>query len=138
MRLARVVSIVIGVIAIGIVVIAFTSKPASVTASSGTDQISAIESDYEVNSSTAENVYQQQVVALWSIKDLDVIQAQQNATLINSQVALLENQSKAMMWSQATALLLVLLIGLIAMWGFVLAQLKGPKGDGAIKSVDGL
>jgi len=122
MKLPVVISAALTVLAALVAVVAFVSQPASVTASDGRSQISAAESSYELNAENTENVYQQQVVALWAIRDLDTIQAQQNATIINSQIAVLDRQAKLQAWSQATTVLLVLLIALIGMWGVVLSR----------------
>lgn len=122
MKLASVVSALITVVAAVIAVIAFTTEPGTVSASDGTRLIAAAESSYELNSENTENVYQQQVVALWSIRDLDTIQAEQNATIINSQVAVLDRQAKILAWAQAAVVLLVLFIGLASMWAVVIGR----------------
>lgn len=57
-------------------------------------------SDYEANASNTDNVYQQQVVAAWAAKDLLGVIGQQNATIIDNQVAAADAQSD----NQATAL----------------------------------
>jgi E3 ubiquitin-protein ligase DOA10 len=56
--------------------------------------------DYDSNASTTENVYQQQVVAAWAAKDLLGVIGQQNATIIDNQVAAADAQS----FNQAMAL----------------------------------
>lgn len=129
MKFPVVVSGVVSLIAVLVAVVAFTSQPADVAASDGSLLISAAESDYDLNSENTENVYQQQVVALWAIRDLDTIQARQNATLINSQIAVLDKQAKLQAWSQSTTVLLVLLIGLVGMWGAVFSRQLLNRND---------
>jgi len=139
MKLPVVISAAITVLAALVAVVAFVSQPASVTASDGRSQISAAESSFEFNSDNTENVYQQQVVALWAIRDLSEVQAEQNATLINSQVAVLERQSRLLAWGQASTVLLVLLIGLTAMWGVFIGRhftREGQSGMGSEGSPD--
>jgi ABC-type cobalt transport system substrate-binding protein len=134
MKFAFVVSALVMVIAVLIAVVSFSAQPAEYSASDGRSLVRVAESNYEVNSENTENVYQQQVVALWSIRELDTIQAQQNATIIDGQIGILEGQAKSQAWAQATSLLLVLLIGLIGMWGVVfgrhfLKQTSSSQGD---------
>lgn len=65
-----------------------TASPVSISSEGLDSLITAALADYEVNSGNTDNVYQQQVVAAWGIKDLTEITARQNAVIIENQAAL--------------------------------------------------
>lgn len=50
--------------------------------------ISAALANYDINAENTDNVYQQQVVAAWGVKDLVEVTARQNAVVIENQAAL--------------------------------------------------
>lgn len=87
MRVVRIVSLLIILVAALFLVfqsVAFNS-------SSGAAQLGTALADFEANSITAENVYQQQVVAQWAAKDLLAVVASQNSVMIENQGSIIKS-----------------------------------------------
>ena len=129
------------VIAVAIAVIGLGASGPIITAPNGSTQIDAANSAFELNAATSDNVYQQQVVALWGIKDMTEATAQQNKTIIGAQVQLLESQSDIFYALRATLLLLVLLICAVALlgaaWLTKSIRQRAPASTDRSETVDG-
>jgi hypothetical protein len=104
---------VIIVLAVAAAVFGIMSPGPDVVATTGATSISSVNSSYEINSGNTDNVYQQQVVALWATKDFLNVIAEQNVTLINAQVETYQQQQTIRSLLQSVLIVLVLLVGLI-------------------------
>lgn len=97
MKVLRTISVIVVLAAALLVTVAALTATASRSASLGVNTYetaaSAVLRDFEANSSTTENVYQQQVVAAWAAKDFLAVSVQQNAEMISIQSAALDNQA---------------------------------------------
>lgn len=81
-------------------------------------------SDFTLNGATSDNVYQQQVVALWGIKDLVEVGDRQNILLLRSQAQLLSSQAdlqrgqtQTTIYLRGIVILLVVIMAALAVIG---------------------
>ena len=124
MKLARVFLPILLLLTLGAGLLAFVSASSTVEAPDGSAGITAANSAFELNGETSENVYQQQVVALWGIKDMTEVTAQQNVTIIRAQVEMLKAQNQLVAFSRGTLVVLVLLTAVIGLLGTVWLRTK--------------
>lgn len=87
LRVVRIVSLLIILVAALFLVF----QAVAVNSSTGAAQVGTALADLEANSTTAENVYQQQVVAQWAAKDLLAVVASQNSVMIENQGSIIKS-----------------------------------------------
>lgn len=119
MKLARIFVPIFVLLAVIAGIVGLTAGSSMISADNGSSAISLANSNFEVNGATSDNVYQQQVVGLWGIKDMVEATAQQNVTIIDAQVQLLKNQSSIASLTRGVLIVLVLLMGLLGLLGGV-------------------
>jgi len=123
-KLVRIVIPIITLLAFIVGVVAFASSSSEVAAPDGSSAIAAENTVFEANSARSENVDQQQVVAMWGIKGMTEVTAQQNATIIRAQVELLESQNQLVAFTRGSLVVLVMLTILIGVLGTTWLRLR--------------
>ena len=133
MKLARIFVPIFVLLAVIAGVVGIAAGSSSVVADNGSSAISLANSNYELNAGTSDNVYQQQVAALWGVKDLVEVTAQQNVTIIDAQVQVLKTQNSIASLTRGVLIVLVLLMGLLGLLGGI--WLKNLSGKSQEKKV---
>jgi len=139
MKIVRIILLVVIVLIAALVAIsALNVKTPTATAPGGatfntTAMLAAAEADYTSNTGTSENVYQQQVVGLWGIKDLVMITAQQNDIVIKNQndmlalqKATLDGQNSLFSLLKSFVLIAALIVAAVVVIGATLLD-RNPK-----------
>jgi hypothetical protein len=138
MKLVRILVPIFVLLAVIAGSVGLTAGSATVAADNGSSAIRLANSNFEINGATSDNVYQQQVVALWGVKDMVEATAQQNVTIIDAQVEILKSQNSIASMTRGVLIVLVLLIGMLGLLGgsWLKAQSRGARVDRESESVD--
>jgi hypothetical protein len=137
MKLARILVPIFVLLAVIAGIVGLTAGSATVAADNGSSAIQLANSNFEINGATSDNVYQQQVVALWGVKDMVEATAQQNVTIIDAQVEILKSQSSIASMTRGVLIVLVLLVGMLGLLAgsWLKAQSQGSRVDRNSESV---
>lgn len=137
MKLARILVPIFVLLAVIAGIVGLTAGSATVAADNGSSAIQLANSNFEINGATSDNVYQQQVVALWGVKDMVEATAQQNVTIIDAQIEILKSQSSIASMTRGVLIVLVLLVGMLGLLGglWLKAQSRGSRVDRDSESV---
>ena len=132
----RVVVPVLALLGLVAAIVGLAGSTTTFTADNGSLRIAAANSSCDANAETSENVYQQQVVALWGIKDMTQATAEQNKTIIDAQVAMLEQQGQTHNLVRAILIVLVLMLGMLAVLGSAwLSRLAGARAPATTEAL---
>jgi hypothetical protein len=127
MKIARIIVLIVILAATGLMVAAsLSAKPAEQSVQNYDALVSAALSDYEANSATTDNVYQQQVVAAWAAKDLLGVLGKQNAVIIDNQVEQYRAQDITQGLLRVLVIMTGLLIAAVAVIGLTQRERKQP------------
>ena len=129
MKLARFLLPAFVALAVLAGVIAIAAGSSKVTVDDGSSAISSANSNFTVNGATSDNVYQQQVVGLWGIKDMVEATAKQNVTIIDTQAELLKSQNSIASLTRGVLIVLVLLMGLLGVLGGIWLKSQRPEAS---------
>jgi|GEM_PF-1137566 len=109
--------------------------------------IALAESNYDLNSDNTDNVYQQQVVAQWGIREMVTVTANQNAAMINNQTSLgvavnslersvnMAGETNAKL-NKSILIMMGLLVLAVAIIGGTMNGVRRPKEQNADTSTD--
>jgi hypothetical protein len=138
MKIIRIVLLALIVLVAGFVTVAALGATTTTVAITGSSEnyssmTAAALSDYDVNASNTDNVYQQQVVAAWGAKDLLTVIAKQNSvmidnqdTLLKAQAAQVDNANNLFALLKAVVLVGALIVAAVAVVGATLLDRKAP------------
>lgn len=118
MKLERIfISVFVG-LAVLAGIIALAGASGVFSAPTGSGSIVLAESRFDLQSASSDNVYQQQVSALWGVRDMLQVTAEQNATIIKGQAGIAS-------LARGVLIVLVLLMGLVGLIaGFMFRKSK--------------
>lgn len=131
MKLERIFISVFVVLAVLAGIIALAGASGVFSAPTGSSSIALAKSTFDLQSATSDNVYQQQVSALWGVRDMLQVTAEQNATIIKGQAGIASLTRGVLI----VIVLLMGLVGLVAGFMFRNQKAEAAPADGASEEV---
>lgn len=124
MKATRIILPILVLLALAAGVASMQSSRTTVDPQDGTSLISEANRNFELNSGLSENVNQQQVVALWGIKDMAEVAARQNALVIQGNALIIQGQDAITSMLRGILVMIFFLLAVVGLLGGVWLKLK--------------
>jgi len=138
-KVMAIVAIVVGVASTAFAAVSFSQSTGGYWLSTSSSEIDEAESNYDLNASTTDNVYQQIVVAGWGTREMTKVVAGEVSAMRNGMDFLIQEQKRSATLLATMVALMGVIITLLA-FGFMAqqAQISGrtSKTRSTVKSSD--